>query len=157
MKALLLSSTVLASVACVLPAKVDPAAAYCSPESPSSCIRISLSRVYVPFLQDYARRLELLAGPRTLAGQDLVPHHHNWLRMNLYSRGSGRIIMREGQWGESIWDLDLQHGTIILLDELPSSGPPAVYVGAFDLDNERRFRFIPVTERPERALPEFER
>ena len=117
-----------------------------------------LSQVHVPFFQDYERRLDLVAEGRTVLSRELVPHHQDWLRMNVYeAEPQGTLMIREGQYGESLWEIDLGQGTVTLLTTGAPTETTLHFLGAFDVDSRNEWRFIPARERGELPLPDWER
>jgi hypothetical protein len=152
---MLAAGLILICGGCVRPVQTDPPAIFCPGYVPA-CLQVRLSTVVLPFVQQYERQIEVVAEGRVVATWPLLPHHQHWLQMNLYSLSDGRLVLREGQWGLSTWLVDLRQRTVELQADPLQANASLTYLGAFDIDSARRFRFVGLKERGERPLPDFE-
>ena len=122
------------------PAEVDMAA---------SGIRVSIPRTAIhPFLARYrlALRGEGAKGCRGTA--ELFPDTGYAGRRNLYDQGSGLIIVL-GQYDARLVDT---HNCTVRLIEFQSLAGQATFLGSFDVDGQKRWRYLPAAERPERPF-----
>ncbi len=116
---------------------------------PASGFRLSVTRLAThPFLARYRLTLEI-EGPHGCRGStELFPDTGHAGRRNLYLQGSG-VITVLGQYDARVIDPD--HCTLRLV-EFHSLIGQAAFLGAFDIDAQKRWRYFPASERPERQF-----
>ncbi len=116
---------------------------------PAADARIRLIRTAThPFLARYRLTLEI-DGPRGCRGTaELFPDTGYVGRRNLYQQASGAIIVL-GQYDARVIEPD-RCG--IRLVEFQSLSGPTTFLGSFDVDAQKRWRYVPSTERAERSF-----
>ena len=116
-----------------------------------------------PFLAEYDRELisTTLDGPQT---QEIFPDTGGYPLVNVYRQGTSSFLLLTK--GDHQYSVDARDGTLTTrrarttqvdrpdggfsIHHLPPNG--SEFVGAFDFDAEREWRFIPARERPERVV-----
>ncbi|MGC3973208.1 MAG: hypothetical protein QM771_02320 [Nitrospira sp.] len=116
---------------------------------PSAGLRLRVTRVAThPFLSRYRLTLRV-EGPHGCADTaELFPDTGYAGRRNVYEQASGTITLL-GQYDARV--IDRTHCTIRLV-EFQSLGEPSKFLGAFDVDAEKRWQFIPASVRSERPF-----
>jgi hypothetical protein len=101
------------------------------------------------YLAEYRRTLFLRSNPSKEKRMQMFPDTGGYSRTHLYNLGDGHFRI-EGFFDAFI--VDARMNTISLVSKATSFR--GQYLGTFDDTGDGRWRFIPVAERPERALKE---
>ena len=116
---------------------------------PTTGLRLSVTRIAThPFLARY--RLTLgIEGPQGCTGTaELFPDTGYVGRRNVYQQASGAITVL-GQYDARVIDPD---SCTIRLVEFQSLTGQATFLGAFDVDAQKRWRYFPSAVRAERPF-----
>ena len=118
-------------------------------ELPSAGIRLNLTRLAThPFLSRYRLTLRI-EGPRGCsATTELFPDTGYAGRRNVYQQRSG-VITVLGQYDARVFD---PATCSLRLVEFQSLVGQAKFLGAFDVDAQKRWRFLDASEQPERSF-----
>jgi len=107
-----------------------------------------------PFLAEYDRSLVLEGGARKLVEIDLFPDTGGYALVNLYRSASGDYVVRTQ--GNHYYILTLASGSITPHEDhtglVTARAAGEEFVGAFDFDAQRGWRFISAAERSERLI-----
>ena len=116
---------------------------------PTAGIRVSITRTAThPFLARYRLTLRV-EGVRGCTGTaELFPDTGYAGRRNLYQQGSGAIIVL-GEYDARV--IDAQDCTVRLV-EFQSLVGQATFLGSFDVDAQKRWRYLPSSVRAERPF-----
>ncbi|MGZ8383192.1 MAG: hypothetical protein ACXWWE_04195 [Nitrospira sp.] len=116
---------------------------------PTAGLRVSLTRIAThPFLARY-RLILGIEGPHGCTGTaELFPDTGYVGRRNLYQQASGAIIVL-GQYDARVIE---PGGCTIQLAEFQSLVGQATFLGAFDVDAQKRWRYLPSAVRAERPF-----
>lgn len=116
---------------------------------PAIGIRLNVTRTAThPFLARFRLTLRIEAPPGCTATAELFPDTGYVGRRNVYQQGSGAITVL-GQYDARVFDRD---GCTIQLVEFQSLTGQATFLGAFDVDSRKRWRFLPAAVRAERPF-----
>lgn len=142
--ALLVMGLVLLLAACNSD-RPEPAEA----DVPSAGLRLRVTRVAThPFLSRYRLTLQVEGSRGCTDTAELFPDTGYAGRRNVYEQTSGAITLL-GQYDARVID---PAQCRIRLVEFQSVGEPSKFLGAFDVDAEKRWQFIPASMRPERPF-----
>ncbi|CBK40896.1 conserved exported protein of unknown function [Nitrospira defluvii] len=116
---------------------------------PSAGLRLNLTRLAThPFLSRYRLTLRI-EGPRGCsATAELFPDTGYAGRRNVYQQPSGLITVL-GQYDARVFD---PANCSLRLVEFQSLVGQATFLGAFDVDAQKRWRFLDASVRPERSF-----
>ena len=115
----------------------------------SDGIRLRLTRVAThPFLSRYRLTLQVEGPQGCRATAELFPDTGYAGRRNVYQQASGAITVL-GQYDARVFVRD---SCTIRLVEFQSLVGQATFLGAFDVDAQKRWRFISSSVRPERPF-----
>lgn len=116
---------------------------------PTAGIHLRITRTAThPFLARYRLTLQI-EGPQGCSGTaELFPDTGYAGRRNLYQQGSGAIIVL-GQYDAQV--IDAQSCSVRLV-EFQSLAGQATFLGAFDVDAQKRWRYVPSEVRAERLF-----
>ena len=118
-------------------------------EVPSVGTRVTVSRVAShPFLARYNLKVRVDGPSGCRASMDLFPDTGGVSRRNLYDTPAGLLYVI-GQYDARVIDPRL---CIITLSEFRFLEPQRSFLGSFDEDGERGWRFLSPDERPERPF-----
>ncbi len=116
---------------------------------PSAGLRLRVTRVAThPFLSRYRLTLQVEGSRGCTDTAELFPDTGYAGRRNVYAQASG-VITLLGQYDARVID---PAQCRIRLVEFQSVGEPSKFLGAFDVDAEKRWQFIPASMRPERPF-----
>ena len=116
---------------------------------PSAGLRLRVTRVAThPFLSRYRLTLQVDGPQGCTETAELFPDTGYAGRRNLYEQASGAITL-VGQYDARVID---QTRCTIRLVEFQSLVGQSKFLGAFDVDAEKRWQFIPASVRPERPF-----
>lgn len=142
--ALLVMGLVLLLAACNSD-RPEPAEA----DVPSAGLRLRVTRVAThPFLSRYRLTLQVEGSRGCTDTAELFPDTGYAGRRNVYEQTSGAITLL-GQYDARVID---PAQCRIRLVEFQSVGEPSKFLGAFDVDAEKRWQFIPASMKPERPF-----
>ena len=120
-------------------------------ELPAVGLRLTVTRVANhPFLARYRVILRIEGPQGCTATAELFPDTGYAGRRNLYQQASGAITVL-GQYDARVIDRD---SCSIRLVEFPSLDGGATFLGAFDVDAQKRWRYFPSSVRAERLFEE---
>lgn len=116
---------------------------------PTAGIHLRITRTAThPFLARYRLILQV-EGPQGCSGTaELFPDIGYAGRRNLYQQGSGAIIVL-GQYDARV--IEAQSCTVRLV-EFQSLAGPVTFLGSFDVDGQKRWRYFPAAVRAERPF-----
>lgn len=118
-------------------------------EVPTAGIRVSLTRIAThPFLARYRLILGVEGRDGCSGKAELFPDTGYVGRRNLYQQASGGIIVL-GQYDARVIE---PNSCTIRLVEFQSLVEQASFVGAFDVDAQKRWRYLPSAVRAERPF-----
>jgi hypothetical protein len=116
---------------------------------PSAGLRLRVTRVAThPFLSRYRLTLQVEGSHSCTDTAELFPDTGYAGRRNVYEQPSGAITLL-GQYDARVID---RTSCAIRLVEFQSLVGPSKFVGAFDVDAQKRWQFIPASIRPERPF-----
>lgn len=117
-------------------------------EMPSLGFMVTVTRVAThPFLARYNLSMKVTAAGCS-ATSELFPDTGGVSRRNVYAGGTGLLYM-VGQYDVRMFDGDR---CLVELREFRSLEDRLDYLGTFDVDRERRWRFFPAGARPEQPF-----
>lgn len=120
-----------------------------SMEIPSARLRVTIVRVATdPFLPRYNLKLSITGGSGCAGSAELFPDTGYASRRNVYLAGPGLVYV-VGQFDARVIDAN---SCRITLSEFRHLARDVVFLGAFDEDRERRWTYLPASERPEQPL-----
>lgn len=115
-------------------------------------IEVSLSQMH-PYLAEYNRELRVRSADRERRSE-LFPDTGGYARANLYRTPQSTFVVRT--MGNHEYVIDGDSGDIVELPHMVQCGeggpPDALFLGAFDFDGTRQWRFITAIEREERVI-----
>ncbi len=118
-------------------------------EVPTAGLRVSLTRIAThPFLARYRLILEVEGRDGCSGKAELFPDTGYVGRRNLYQQASGAIIVL-GQYDARVIE---PNSCAIRLAEFQSLVGQATFLGVFDVDAQKRWRYLPSAEREERPF-----
>ncbi|WP_155970043.1 hypothetical protein [Nitrospira japonica] len=118
-------------------------------EVPSLGFMLTVTRTAThPFLARYNLSMKATAADGCSATSELFPDTGGVSRRNVYAGGTGRLYVI-GQYDVRVFDKDR---CSVELREFRSLEDRLDYLGTFDLDRERRWKFVPATARPEQPF-----
>lgn len=116
---------------------------------PSAGLRVRVTRVAThPFLSRYRLTLQVDGPQGCIDTAELFPDTGYAGRRNLYEQASGTITL-VGQYDARV--IDRTRCTIRLV-EFQSLVGQSKFLGAFDVDAQKRWQFFPASLRPERPF-----
>mgnify|MGYP000849804325 CR=1 FL=1 len=116
---------------------------------PSAGLRVQVTRVAThPFLSRYRLILQVEGFRGCTGTAELFPDTGYAGRRNVYEQASGAITLL-GQYDARVID---RTGCTIRLVEFQSLAGPSKFLGAFDVDAQKRWQFIPASIRAERPF-----
>lgn len=116
---------------------------------PSAGLRLNVTRVAThPFLSRYRLTLQIEGPQGCSATAELFPDTGYAGRRNVYQQPSGAITVL-GQYDARVFD---RISCSIRLVEFQSLVGQSIFLGAFDVDAQKRWRFLPASMRPERSF-----
>ena len=116
---------------------------------PAAGVQLRIIRTAIhPFLARYRLTLQIEGPPGCKATAELFPDTGYAGRRNLYQRGTHTFIVL-GQYDARV--VDLSDCTIHLI-EFQSLVEQGRYLGAFDVDGEKRWVYLPGSARAERPF-----
>jgi hypothetical protein len=116
---------------------------------PASGLRVSITRIAThPFLARYRLTLQIEGPKGCTATAELFPDTGYVGQRNLYQQVSGAITVL-GQYDARVID---PASCTIRLVEFQSLPGPATFLGAFDMDGQKRWRYVPSEVRAERLF-----
>lgn len=117
---------------------------------PSAGLRVSLTRLAThPFLSRYRLTLRIEGPKGCSATEDLFPDTGYAGRRNVYQQQPSGAITVLGQYDARVFD---PASCSIRLVEFQSLVGQATFLGAFDVDAQKRWRFLDASVRPERSF-----
>lgn len=115
----------------------------------SAGLRVSLTRLAThPFLSRYRLTLHIEGPQGCSATEELFPDTGYAGRRNVYQQPSGAMTVL-GQYDARVFD---PTSCSIRLVEFQSLVGQATFLGAFDVDAQKRWRFLDASVRPERSF-----
>lgn len=99
------------------------------------------------FLAEYERTLILRAAEKEVLRQEVAVDSGGYSRMNLYEISPTEYFL-SGDFSEDRYELNVARGEINKA-VLENKSSTAKFIGAFDRDEKRVWRFISASERPE--------
>lgn len=118
-------------------------------EVPTSGLRVSLTRIAThPLLARYRLILGVEGAAGCTGSAELFPDTGSVGRRNLYQQASGAIVVL-GQYDARVIE---PNSCAIRLVEFQSLAKQATFVGAFDVDAQKRWRYLPSAVRAERPF-----
>jgi hypothetical protein len=118
-------------------------------ESPRLGLRVTVTRVAThPFLARYNLKVRMERRDGCVAASELFPDTGQAARRNLYLTQSGAVLV-VGQFDARVLRKD---GCVIHLVEFHQLEQGRTFLGTFDLDEGKRWRFLPPDLRPERPF-----
>ena len=136
----------------LLPACNSDRPEYAEVDLPTVEIHVAITRTAThPFLARY--RLTLQAeGPQGCIGTaELFPDTGYVGRRNLYQQGSDAILVL-GEYDARV--IEGKSCTVRLV-EFQSLGGQGTFLGSFDVDSQKRWRYLPAAERAERPFEKY--
>lgn len=116
---------------------------------PTVGIHMTITRIAThPFLARYRLTLQVEGPQGCSSTTELFPDTGYAGRRNVYQQGSGSIIVL-GQYDARV--IDAQSCSVRLV-EFQSLGAPSTFLGSFDVDGEKRWRYLPAAVRAERLF-----
>lgn len=116
----------------------------------SAGLRVSLTRLAThPFLSRYRLTLRIEGPKGCSATEDLFPDTGYAGRRNVYQQQPSGAITVLGQYDARVFD---PASCSIRLVEFQSLVGQATFLGAFDVDGQKRWRFLDASVRPERSF-----
>ena len=116
---------------------------------PTAGLHLSLTRTAThPFLARYRLTLQVEGSEGCKATAELFPDTGYVGRRNVYQQDSG-VIMILGEYDARLFD---RRDCTIRLVEFRSLVGQGIFLGAFDVDPQKRWRFVPSSERTERPF-----
>jgi hypothetical protein len=120
-------------------------------EAPRFGLRVTVTRVAThPFLARYDLKVRIERRDGCVATSELFPDTGQAGRRNLYLAQSGTILV-VGQFDARVLQRDR---CTIQLVEFHQLEQGRTFLGTFDLDERKRWRFLPPDVRPERPFEE---
>jgi hypothetical protein len=118
-------------------------------ESPRFGLRVTVTRVAThPFLARYDLKVRIERRDGCVAAGELFPDTGQAGRRNLYLSGSGAVLV-VGQFDARVLREDRCMIELVEFRHLEQGG---TFLGTFDLDEQKRWRFLPPDVRPERPF-----
>jgi hypothetical protein len=118
-------------------------------ESPRFGLRVTVTRVAThPFLARYNLKVRIERRDGCVAASELFPDTGQAARRNLYLAHSGTVLV-VGQFDARVLPVD---GCVIQLVEFHQLEQAQTFLGTFDLDERKQWRFLPPDVRPERPF-----
>jgi hypothetical protein len=118
-------------------------------EAPQFGLRVTVTRVAThPFLARYNLKIHIERGDGCVAAGELFPDTGQAGRRNLYLSESGAVLV-VGQFDARVLRDDR---CVIELVEFRHLEPGQTFLGTFDLDDRKRWRFLSPDVRPERPF-----
>ncbi|HEX2056688.1 MAG TPA: hypothetical protein VHF07_09350 [Nitrospiraceae bacterium] len=118
-------------------------------ESPRFGLRVAVTRVAThPFLARYNLKVRIERRDGCVAVSDLFPDTGRAGRRNLYRSGSGTVLV-VGQFDARVLREDRCMIELVEFRHLEQGG---TFLGTFDLDEQKRWRFLPPDVRPEQPF-----
>ena len=118
-------------------------------EMPAAGLRVSLTRIAThPFLARYRLILGVEGRDGCTGTAELFPDTGYVGRRNIYQQASGAIIVL-GQYDARVIE---PNSCAIRLVEFQSLAEQATFVGAFDVDAQKRWRYLPSAVSAERPF-----
>ena len=116
---------------------------------PMAGIHMNITRTAThPCLARYRLTLQVEGPQGCSSTTELFPDTGYAGRRNVYQQGSGSIIVL-GQYDARA--IETQSCSVRLV-EFQSLGAPSTFLGSFDVDREKRWRYLPAAERAERPF-----
>jgi hypothetical protein len=122
---------------------------------PDSDLRLTVKlRPSHPFLAEYDRVLLLSGGSGVLEEIELFPDTGGYALVNVYRLPSGDFLVRAGGNHRYVVGMKARSVTpdLTTTPESRARPPDAEFVGAFDFDSSRTWRFIGPEQRSEREI-----
>jgi len=111
---------------------------------PTSRATIAIKRVpRHPLFPEYDRTVTIEVDGRQLTRQTLFPDSGGYSRTNLYRLDEQHALLRDA---DASYTIDLASGVVSKDDERHTAG---MFIGSFDIDDAKEWRFIPSSERGE--------
>lgn len=111
---------------------------------PGSDVTVALERKPTHrVVAEYERSASLLVGGQRVAQRALFSDTGGYSRTNLYQLGEARLLLRDA---DASYVVDPASKTIAK-DESRRKG--GTFLGSFDIDSSKQWRFVPAAERPE--------
>jgi hypothetical protein len=118
-------------------------------EWPAGGLRVTITRVAThPFLARYNLKARIERRDGCMATSDLFPDTGQAARRNLYLTESGALLII-GQYDARLMRRD---ECVIQLVEFHQIEKSRIFVGTFDVDEHKRWRFLSPDARPERPF-----
>jgi hypothetical protein len=118
-------------------------------ESPPFGLRVTVTRVAThPFLARYNLKVHIERSDGCIAAGELFPDTGRAGRRNLYVSQTGAVLV-VGQFDARVLRRDRCAIQLVEFHELEKG---QIFLGTFDLDERKRWRFLPPDVRPERPF-----
>lgn len=118
-------------------------------EMPARGLIVEVTRVAThPFLARYNLSMKVATAGGCSATSELFPDTGGVSRRNVYAGGTGLLYV-VGQYDVRVFD---RNRCLIELKEFRALEDRLGYLGSFDLDRERRWKFFPAVARPEQPF-----
>lgn len=137
-KRVLVAASIAALTAC---ARSEERATFRVPES-STTVAVERTPMH-PYLAEYHRRVITEIEGRRAGRVELFPDTGGYSRANLYRLDAQGVLLRDA---DSSYTIDVTTGAVSKDEERRMAG---TFLGSFDIDGSKRWRFIPARDRPE--------